>query len=63
MATEITLKPIGVIRSEIKNLEDAPLFYTEGAPNAILEMLPEYLDGLHRMKADKIIFFFHQVEN
>lgn len=56
MATEITIKPIGIIRSEIKNPEDAPLFYTEGAPNAVLEILPEYLDGFHRMKAgDEII--------
>jgi hypothetical protein len=30
------LKPIGTIRSEIKNAEDAPLFYTEGAPMPIL---------------------------
>jgi tRNA-Thr(GGU) m(6)t(6)A37 methyltransferase TsaA len=56
MATEIIIKPIGFIRSEIKDTKDAPLFYTEGAPNAVLEMLPEYLDGLHRMKAgDEII--------
>lgn len=56
MATEITIKPIGFIRSEIKNTEDAPLFYTEGAPNAIVEMLPEYSDGLHRIKpGDEII--------
>ena len=28
-----SVEPIGVIRSEIKNIEDAPLFYTEGAPS------------------------------
>ena len=56
MATEIAIKPIGFIRSEIKNTEDAPLFYTEGAPNAIVEMLPVYSDGLHRIKpGDEII--------
>jgi tRNA-Thr(GGU) m(6)t(6)A37 methyltransferase TsaA len=56
MATEIIIKPIGFIRSEIKDTKDALLFYTEGAPNVVLEMLPEYLDGLHRMKAgDEII--------
>jgi tRNA-Thr(GGU) m(6)t(6)A37 methyltransferase TsaA len=56
VATEIVIKPIGVIRSEIKNTEDAPLFYTEGAPNAVVEMLPEYIDGLHRIKpGDEII--------
>lgn len=56
MASEIKLKPIGVIRSEIKDTKDAPLFYTEGAPVAILEILAEYLDGLHRIKpGDEII--------
>jgi tRNA-Thr(GGU) m(6)t(6)A37 methyltransferase TsaA len=56
VATEIILKPIGVIRSGIKDPEDAPLFYTEGAPDAVLEMFPEYLDALHRMKAgDEVI--------
>jgi tRNA-Thr(GGU) m(6)t(6)A37 methyltransferase TsaA len=47
---------IGVIRSEIKNIEDAPLFYTEGAPNAFLELIPAYIDGLDRMQVgDEII--------
>lgn len=51
-----SIKPIGVIRSEIKNIEDAPLFYTEGAPDAFLEMIPEYVEGMDRMRAgDEII--------
>ena len=37
---EYVLEPIGIIRSELKNTEDAPLFYTEGAPNAHLELSP-----------------------
>jgi len=50
------LEPIGVIRSPIKNVEDAPLFYTEGAPDARLELFPSWLDGLDRMKVgDEII--------
>jgi tRNA-Thr(GGU) m(6)t(6)A37 methyltransferase TsaA len=33
-----------------------PLFYTEGAPNAILEMIAAYTDGLDRMQVgDEII--------
>ena len=51
-----SIEPIGVIRSEIKQIEDAPLFYTEGAPNAVLDLMPAYKDGLHRMQAgDEII--------
>jgi tRNA-Thr(GGU) m(6)t(6)A37 methyltransferase TsaA len=48
--------PIGFIRSEIKNREAAPLFYTQGAPNAILEVLPKYRAGLDGMKVgDEVI--------
>jgi len=51
-----SIKPVGVIRSEIKNREDAPLFYDEGAPDAFLEMVPAYLEGLDRMQVgDEII--------
>jgi tRNA-Thr(GGU) m(6)t(6)A37 methyltransferase TsaA len=51
-----SIEPIGVIRSEIKNCEDAPLFYTEGAPNAFLEIIPAYTEGLDRMQfGDEII--------
>jgi tRNA-Thr(GGU) m(6)t(6)A37 methyltransferase TsaA len=51
-----SIQQIGVIQSEIKNVEDAPLFYTEGAPNAVLELSPEYVDGLERMHpGDEII--------
>lgn len=53
---EYSVKPIGFIRSELKNVEDAPLFYTEGAPNARLELMPAYTDGLERMQVgDDII--------
>lgn len=50
------LEPIGVVRSPIKNVEDAPLFYTEGAPEARIELDPQYHDALHRMnEGDEII--------
>ncbi len=51
-----SIERIGVIRSEIKKREDAPLFYTEGAPNAFLEILPAYREGLDRMQVgDELI--------
>lgn len=53
---EYTVRPIGFIRSELKNTADAPSFYTEGAPNARLELIPAFRDGLDRMQAgDEII--------
>jgi tRNA-Thr(GGU) m(6)t(6)A37 methyltransferase TsaA len=54
--TTFSLEPIGVIRSEIKNTADAPLFYDEGAPDAFLELYPAFAGGLLRMKpGDEII--------
>ena len=54
---EYLVRPIGYIRSELKNVDDAPMFYTEeGAPNARLELIPAFRDGLDRMQAgDDII--------
>lgn len=57
------LRPIGFIRSIISKREDAPLFYDEDAPGAVLELLPEFLQGLHRLKdGDEIIIvtWLHQ---
>jgi tRNA-Thr(GGU) m(6)t(6)A37 methyltransferase TsaA len=57
-----SLAPIGLIQSEIKKVEDAPLFYTEGAPNAYLKIDSIYTDGLDRMRVgDEIIVltWFH----
>ena len=59
------LAPIGVIRSELKRVEDAPLFYTEGAPNARLELIPEVRDGLDGMQVGDeliVITWLHQAQ-
>jgi tRNA-Thr(GGU) m(6)t(6)A37 methyltransferase TsaA len=54
--TTFSLEPVGIIRSEIKDKKDAPLFYDEGAPNALLEIFPPYTDALDRMRVgDEII--------
>ena len=54
---EFSVRPIGTIRSELKNVDDAPMFYTDvGAPNARLELIPAFIDGLDRMQVgDEII--------
>ncbi|GAB4341215.1 MAG: hypothetical protein Kow0099_17700 [Candidatus Abyssubacteria bacterium] len=41
-----TLRPIGVVRSELRRLEDAPRQGFEGAPDAWLEIYPPFRDGL-----------------
>jgi tRNA-Thr(GGU) m(6)t(6)A37 methyltransferase TsaA len=47
---KISIVPIGVVRSKLKKRKDAPRFYTEGAPDAFLEILPAFRVGLHRMQ-------------
>src|SRR5215213_1070624 len=41
-----TVEPIGVIRSELTRLEDAPMQGDEGAPEAWLELTPRAMLGL-----------------
>ena len=40
------LHPIGIVRSELRRLEDAPRQGYEGAPDAWLEIYPPFRDGL-----------------
>ncbi len=44
--TNYTIDPIGYIRSELINLEDAPMQGDEGAPDAWLEITPQAAQGL-----------------
>jgi len=56
MMSNFSLTQIGVIRSELKRIEDAPLSYKEGAPGAVVEIFPEYKDALHRLRVgDEIV--------
>ena len=41
-----TIEPIGVVRSELTRLEDAPMQGDEGAPDAWLELTPQTALGL-----------------
>ncbi len=48
--------PIGIIRSELKTRAEAPRFYTEGAPDAVLELKPAYRRGMSRVRVgDQLI--------
>jgi tRNA-Thr(GGU) m(6)t(6)A37 methyltransferase TsaA len=57
--------PIGYIRSTLRALEDAPRQGSEGAPDAWLEVQPEYARGLHGISAGDdviVITWFHRAE-
>jgi tRNA-Thr(GGU) m(6)t(6)A37 methyltransferase TsaA len=40
------IKPIGVIHSELKNLGDCPRQESHDAPEALVEIFPEYIEGI-----------------
>src|SRR5215813_6348736 len=57
------LRPIGVIRSRLKNLENTPMQGTEGAPDAWLEVhafAREALNGLRLGDQIIVIAWLHQ---
>ncbi len=45
------MKPIGVIRSSLKTLDECPHQGKEGAPEAWLEIYPEYVEALKGLSA------------
>ena len=44
--TQFTVEAIGSIESSLKNRKNAPRSGNEGAPDAWVEILPEFVDGL-----------------
>ena len=57
------LHPIGVVRSELHNREDAPKQGFEGAPDAWLEIYPVFVDALEGITPNSeavVLTWFHQ---
>lgn len=44
------IRPIGVVRSSLHSIADAPNQAYEGAPEALLEIEPEFAPALHLVK-------------
>src|SRR5262245_15797954 len=60
---DAALKPIGVIRSDLKSRSDAPKQGSEGAPDAWVEIHPWAADGLMGLAVGDeviVITWFHQ---
>jgi tRNA-Thr(GGU) m(6)t(6)A37 methyltransferase TsaA len=54
--TNYMIEPIGVVRSELTQLEEAPMQGDEGAPEAWLELTPSAAQGLMGIQpGDKLI--------
>ena len=63
--TEQTLRPIGLISSELRSLADAPMQGSEGAPDAWLEVDAAFADALHGIEAGDellVITWFHRAD-
>ena len=52
---EQTLNIIGKINSTLKKKEDCPLQENENAPEATVEIYPEYLEGIKNIKPGAVI--------
>ena len=62
---EQTLKIIGKIHSELKRVEDCPLQENENAPEAIVEIFTEFLEGIKNINpGSKILLltWLHQAD-
>lgn len=63
--TSYIIQPIGLVRSELTRLEDAPMQGDEGAPEAWLELTPQTAAGLIGTKpGDELIVltWLHRAE-
>jgi tRNA-Thr(GGU) m(6)t(6)A37 methyltransferase TsaA len=55
-SVQYLVRPIGVVRSTLRDLDDAPNQAFEGAPEAVLEIDPAFADALHRVEpGDELI--------
>ena len=57
------IKFIGVLHGDIKSREDAPRFYSESDRTGILEIFPQYQDGLDGIQTGQtivVLFWLHQ---
>lgn len=58
-----TLEPVGFIRSSIKGREDAPRQGAEGAPDAWLEIEPQFADALLGVEAGHQLIVITWLQN
>ena len=60
-----TIRFIGEIKSELKRPEDCPLQETENAPPAILQVFPEFIEGIQDLRVGQevlVLTWLHQAD-
>jgi tRNA (Thr-GGU) A37 N-methylase len=63
--TPIEITPIGVVRSSLRDRRDAPCQAFEGAPEAILEINPDFAPALHRVSSGTeliVVTWLHEAD-
>jgi tRNA-Thr(GGU) m(6)t(6)A37 methyltransferase TsaA len=61
----ILIARIGVVRSTLRDLRDAPNRAFEGAPEALLEIDPEFVPAVHRVSPGSeliVVTWLHQAD-
>lgn len=65
MVASIVIEPIGVVRSALRNLSNAPCQAFEGAPEATLEINPQFASALDRVSAGTeliVVTWLHEAD-
>ncbi|MFP4498297.1 MAG: tRNA (N6-threonylcarbamoyladenosine(37)-N6)-methyltransferase TrmO [Vulcanimicrobiota bacterium] len=63
---EYNFTPVGFVHSNIKTQEDAPRHHTVSDETGIIEILPEYQEGLYRIEERDcitVLFFFDKIDD
>lgn len=55
---DTTLKIIGTVRSPLKSRKDCPKQYSEGAPEAVIDIGPEFAPALHTLEPGQDVLLF-----
>lgn len=55
---EIQLKPIGIVHSKLKKLEDCPLLEHEDAPEATVEVFVDFVEGMKDISRGSEVILF-----
>jgi formylmethanofuran dehydrogenase subunit E len=59
---EIIIKPIGILRSPFKTLNETPRWYGISEEEGVIEVFPQYeegLDGIERYSEIYVLYYFH----
>ena len=62
---QFTATPIGMVHCRLKSKAEVPKNYSESSETGILEIYPEYLEGLKGLKAGQtimVLFWLHQAQ-